>query len=79
MSLIVALYAIRVRFLHSGPCHFINRFHPSAISEVGSKRQVYLWLAPGRDPCRLGEWCFPPCPLLLGVIGSPGTLLLSAR
>ena len=34
MSLVVALYAIRVRFLYSEPRHFINRFYGSVISQV---------------------------------------------
>ena len=75
MSLVVALYAIRVRSLGI-VCDYINSFDASAIGQVGSRRSVHLWLASGRDPCSLGEWRLPPCSVLLGIVGGPGTFLL---
>lgn len=75
MSLIVALYAIRVRLL-SAVCELLNSYNASVIGQVRGRRSVYLWLAPGRDSRSLSERCLPPCPVFLGVIGGPGTFLL---
>ena len=43
MSLVVALYAIRVRFLHSELCHFINSMDQLSAKSEADDQYTYGW------------------------------------
>jgi hypothetical protein len=78
MSLVVALYAIKVRARPS----ILRRFNEHNITADGKDRRSFsllLWLAKGRNSCSFNQCCFPTCIVFLCRPAGSGTVFQYSR
>lgn len=81
LSLVVALYAIKVR---PSPCPIVA---PTACSYAlciahtadACRLSLLLRVAQGRDTCGFDQWCLPSCLVFLDILGGHRTFLQHAR
>jgi len=75
MSLIVALYAIKVSACLHTMMPKVLHPHPLVDCPKCNGLALFVWVASRWNPCRIDQWRIPPCSVFLDIFGSYRTFL----